>query len=86
MSQASPSYFFYDLETSGISPREDRIMQFAGQRTDMDLNPIGEPVNLLVKLTPDIVPAPDAILLTGITPQSTIAEGLTEAEFLTSAE
>jgi len=82
MSQASPSYFFYDLETSGISPREDRIMQFAGQRTDMDLNPIGEPVNLLVKLTPDIVPAPDAILLTGITPQSTIAEGLTEAEFL----
>ena len=82
MSQVSPSYFFYDLETSGISPRDARIMQFAGQRTDMELKPIGEPVNLLVKLTPDIVPEPDAIMLTGITPQSTVADGLTEVEFL----
>lgn len=77
-----PSFFFYDLETSGTSAREDRIMQFAGQRTDMDLNPIGEPVNLLVKLTPEVVPQPDAIMLTGITPQSTLADGLTEAEFV----
>lgn len=75
------SFFFYDLETSGLSPREDRIMQFAGQRTDMDLNPIGEPVNLLVKLTNDTLPSPGAILVTKITPQNTQADGLTEAEF-----
>ena len=76
------SFFFYDLETSGFSPSAARIMQFAGQRTDADLNPIGEPVNVLIKLAPDVLPEPDAIMLTGITPQSTISEGLTEAEFL----
>lgn len=76
------SFFFYDLETSGINPRDARIMQFAGQRTDMDLNLMGEPVNVLVKLSDEVLPEPDAILVTGITPQQTIAEGLTEAEFL----
>lgn len=76
------TFFWYDLETTGINPREDRIMQFAGQRTDMDMNPIGEPVNVLVRLSDDILPAPDAILLTGITPQQTLADGLSEVEFL----
>ena len=57
-------------------------MQFAGQRTDMALKPIGDPYNILIKLTPDIVPEPDAILLTGITPQHVNADGITEAEFL----
>ncbi len=76
------SFFFYDLETSGFSPRDARIMQFAGQRTNANLEPIGEPVNVFVKLTPDVLPDPDAVLLTGITPQQTLQEGLTEAEFL----
>ncbi len=73
--------FFYDLETSGLNPREDRIMQFAGQRTDIDLNPIGEPYNLLVRLNDDTLPSPDAIMVTGITPQQTAADGYSEAEF-----
>ncbi len=75
------TFFFYDLETSGLSPRADRIMQFAGQRTTMDLEPIGEPINILVKLANDTLPSPDAIMVTGITPQSTQLDGLTEAEF-----
>ncbi len=57
-------------------------MQFGGQRTDIELQPIGEPYNILVKLTEDVLPEPDAILITGITPQQTLAEGITEAEFL----
>jgi exodeoxyribonuclease I len=76
------SLFFYDLETSGISPRNSRIMQFAGIRTDLHLKPLGEPVNILIKLTDDVVPEPDAIMITGITPQQTRADGITEAEFL----
>ena len=76
------SFYFYDLETTGVNPRVGRIMQFAGQRTDMDLVPIGEPDNVLIKLTDEIVPDPEAILITGITPQQTIQEGITEAEFL----
>ncbi len=57
-------------------------MQFAGQRTDMNLKPIGEPDNVLVRMTDDILPDPDAIMVTGITPQQTITDGLTEVEFL----
>jgi exodeoxyribonuclease-1 len=75
------SFFFYDLETSGLKPRKDRIMQFAGQRTDMCLNPIGEPVNLLVKMTNDALPSPSAINVTKITPQDTLQDGTNEAEF-----
>lgn len=75
------SFFFYDLETSGLNPRTDRIMQFAGIRTDMELNPIGDPYNLLVRLSDDTLPSPDALMITGITPQQTQADGYTEAEF-----
>ncbi len=76
------TFFFYDLETSGVDSRTGRVMQFAGQRTDLKLKEIGEPVNVLIKLTDDVLPDPDAIMITGITPQQTRAEGLTEAEFL----
>lgn len=76
------TFYFYDLETSGFSAREDRIMQFAGQRTDQNLNLIGEPHNILIKMTRDVLPGPQAILLTGITPQRTIQEGISEADFL----
>jgi exodeoxyribonuclease I len=75
------TFYFFDLETSGFSARNDRIMQFAGQRTDMELNPIGEPDNILIKMTPDILPQPDAVLVHGITPQKTLNQGISEAEF-----
>ena len=74
-------FFFYDLETSGLSARNDRIMQFAGQRTDMNLQPIGDPVNVMVRLSDDSLPSPEALLVTGITPQQTLADGYSEAEF-----
>ena len=82
---ARPTFFFYDLETSGLSPSDDRIMQFAGQRTDLNLHPLDDPVNLLVKLPDDTLPSPGAILTTKITPQKTQEDGLLEhelAEFL----
>lgn len=75
------TFFFYDLETSGLNSRQDRIMQFAGIRTTPDFEQIGEPYNILVKLNDDTLPAPDALIVTGITPQQTQADGLTEAEF-----
>ena len=56
-------------------------MQFAGQRTDLELNPIGEPVNIIVKLSEDTLPSPSAIMVTKITPQKTFEEGVSEAEF-----
>lgn len=57
-------------------------MQFAGQRTDMNLKPVGKPDNYLIRLTGDILPQPDAILTHGISPQKANAEGLSEPEFL----
>ncbi len=77
----SESFFFYDLETSGLKAKEDRIMQFAGQRTTLGLEPIGGPVNILVKMTEDALPSPQAIGVTKITPQQTLREGISEAEF-----
>ena len=77
---ARPTFFFYDLETSGLSPSDARIMQFAGQRTSLDFTPINEPVNLLVKLPDDTLPSPGAILTTKITPQKTLADGISERE------
>jgi exodeoxyribonuclease-1 len=78
----SSSFYFYDLETTSGNPRTGRIMQFAGQRTDENLKPIGEPDNILVKLADDVLPEPDAILVHGITPQKTLEEGLSEVEFV----
>ena len=38
------TFFWHDYETFGVVPRRDRPSQFAGIRTDADLNEIGEPV------------------------------------------
>lgn len=73
--------FFYDLETSGGSVSAQRIMQFAGQRTKLDLEPIGEPVNVLIKLDKEVLPDPEAIFIHGITPQEAQAKGMSEADF-----
>lgn len=43
---------------------------------------LGEPDNILIRLSNDVLPDPDAIMVTGITPQSTLMDGITEAEFL----
>ena len=76
------SFFFYDVETSGLNPRDARVMQFAGQRTTTNLDSIDEPINVLIKMVDDVLPDPQAVLATGITPQQTLATGITEAEFL----
>ena len=76
------TFYFYDLETTSGNPRDGRIMQFAGQRTDEHLQPIGEPDDLLVKLSDDTLPEPDAILVHKITPQQAMQDGLTEKQFV----
>ncbi|WP_034855723.1 exodeoxyribonuclease I [Ignatzschineria larvae DSM 13226] len=75
------TFFFYDLETFGLNPKEDRIAQFAGVRTDRDFNIIGEPINLYCQPPEEYIPDPESILVTGITPQEAMEKGLPEAEF-----
>ncbi|MEN5392863.1 exodeoxyribonuclease I [Stenotrophomonas sp. TWI377] len=74
------SFLFYDLETFGQDPRRTRIAQFAGIRTDADLNIIEAPVSFYVKPADDLLPSPIATLITGITPQHALSAGVTEAE------
>lgn len=57
-------------------------MQFAGVRTDLELNELEEPHNYLIRMTDDVLPEPDAVLITGITPQKTLVDGISEADFL----
>ena len=72
------SIYWYDLETSGASPRWDRIVQFAGLRTDLNLEPIGDECTTYLSLPDDVVPDAEAALVTGISPQLTQREGVTE--------
>ena len=73
--------FWHDYETWGVDPRRDRAVQFAGIRTNLDLEIVGEPVMFYCKPTTDFLPHPDALLVTGITPQLANREGVNEAEF-----
>lgn len=73
------SFFFYDLETTGRDPRWHRIMQFAGVRTDARLQPLGPPVSWNVRLDDDVVPEPEACLVTGLSP-ARVADGIGEGE------
>ena len=74
------SLLWYDLETFGTDPARDRISQFAARRTDLELNPVGEPVNLLCRQATDYLPSPAAALVTGLTPQR-CERGLNESAF-----
>ena len=80
------SFFWHDYETFGVVPRRDRPAQFAGIRTDADLNEIGDPVMHYCQPAPDFLPDPEACLLTGIVPQTCLAQGLPEHAFAAAIE
>lgn len=76
-----PTFYFHDYETFGINPALDRPAQFAGVRTDSNFNIIEEPLVIYCQQSQDYLPNPEAVLVTGITPQETNLKGLCEAEF-----
>jgi len=76
------SFYWFDYETFGIHPGRDRPAQFAGLRTDTDLNPIGDKLVIYNQLTEDYLPDPGAALVTGISPATIAQHGLREHEFI----
>ena len=80
------TFLWHDYETFGISPRRDRTAQFAAIRTDAELNEIGAPLMLYCRPAPDYLPAPESCLITGITPQLCLQQGLPEQEFASRIE
>ncbi len=80
------SFYWYDFETFGIRPRTDRPAQFAGMRTDMNLDPApaaGEESGevFYAKPSEDYLPSPESCLLTGIVPQLCEERGMPQSEF-----
>jgi len=78
------TFYWHDYETFGANPSRDRPAQFAGLRTDAELNVIGDPLVIFCRPANDFLPHPQACLITGITPQRALAEGLPECEFIAS--
>jgi len=75
-----PSFLFFDLETTGAEPSFDRPLQFAAIRTDMTLEPVGEPVVWYARPTEDCLPHPAAVMTTGLLPDDPVlAEADSEA-------
>ncbi|MCS4293159.1 exodeoxyribonuclease-1 [Comamonas sp. BIGb0152] len=83
---APASFFWHDYETFGAVPRQDRPAQFAGIRTDMDLNEIGEPVMRYCQPALDYLPSPQASLITSLTPQHCLEQGVPEHQFAAAVE
>lgn len=79
---AENTLYWHDYETFGTDAQRDRPVQFAGIRTDEDLNIIGDPLNIYARPTTDTLPHPVSSLITGITPQDAQEKGVPEDEFI----
>ena len=75
------SFLWYDLETFGRDARRTRIAQFAAIRTDEALNEIDEPISWFCQPASDLLPSPEAAMITGISPQQAMRDGTNEADF-----
>ncbi len=80
------TFLWHDYETFGVQPRRDRPAQFAAIRTDAQLNEIGEPIMLYCQPANDFLPDPQSCLITGITPQRCLGEGVPEHRFAAVVE
>lgn len=68
-------FAFYDLETSGIVPAFDQPLQFAAILTDGQLREL-ERVELRCRIAPHIIPAPQALAVTGVRPAQLVDHAL----------
>ena len=82
----SHTFLWHDYETFGLNTRRDRPAQFAGIRTDAELNEIGVPMMIYCQPANDYLPDPTSCLITGITPQHCLQHGLPEHAFAAQIE
>ncbi len=76
------TFYWHDYETTGADPSRDRPIQFAGLRTDDQLNVVGEPLVLYARPARDVLPQPQACLVTGISPLEALEKGVPEYRFI----
>lgn len=77
----STTLYWHDYETFGQNPRWTGIAQFAGIRTDEELNEIDTPLMVYSQPPQDSWPDPFSCLITGITPQHCQLHGLPDYQF-----
>ncbi len=75
------TFFWHDYETWGLNPRADRASQFAGIRTNAELEIIDEEMMIYCRPAGDFIPHPDSVMITGLLPQVAAEKGIPEAEF-----
>lgn len=75
------SFVIYDLETTGLEPQWNLPLQAALIHTDADLRQLGE-LSLRCRLPAHIVPAPGALMTTGIRPEQLEQAPLSSTEML----
>jgi len=63
------AFIFYDVETTGLEPAFDQIVQFAAMVTD-DQFDIQEELNLRCRLRPHVIASPGAMRVTGVGPKA----------------
>jgi len=71
----------WDRGRQGPYPRRDRPAQFGAIRTDLELQPVGEEIEIHCLPSVEEPPAIGACLVTGITPQD-VTEGYEESSFI----
>ncbi|ACT57134.1 exodeoxyribonuclease I [Candidatus Liberibacter asiaticus] len=74
-------FVIYDYETFGRDVALDRPAQFAGVRVDRQWEKIESTEVFFCKPADDYLPDPEAVFITGITPQKALRDGVVEAEF-----
>ena len=78
MVMTSRTYFFYDIETTGLNKCFDQVLHFAAIRTDSNLETISEH-EFEIKLNPDVIPSPGAMMVHGMD-LSSMQEGMRECD------
>ena len=76
------TYLFYDIESTGLNKAFDQVLHFAAIRTDLSLKELKR-YELKIKLNPDIIPSPAALLTHKMGIHEILKEGIGEFEAIT---
>ena len=74
-------YIFYDTETTGLNASFDQILQFAAIEVDEDFRTV-DSINLRCRILPFVVPSPQAMLKTRVTPTMLYAPNLSHLDMM----